>query len=190
MGKIIKNILAVLRGMLFAYFTKFFNFWKVAGGKSLLKYCGVSINAGKNSKLSIGKKVKINRLSTISVLNGGEMLIGDGVGIGSGNSIICHEKIEIGSNTIFGPNVLVYDHDHIYNEKYGVNKKEFKTAPIHIGKNCWIGANVVILKGTTIGDGCVVGAGTVLKGEFPDDSLITQKRTTDIRVIERNKDNE
>ena len=188
MGKFISNGLAILRGAVFAYFAKLFNSGRVTGGKFLLKYCGVSINAGKNSKLILGKKVKMNRLSTISVLNGGAMIIGDGVGIGSGNSIVCHEKIKIGSNTILGPNVLIYDHDHIFNEEYGVNKKEFKTGQISIGDNCWIGANVVILKGTTIGNRCVVGAGSVLKGEYPDDSIITQKRTTDIRVIERDKD--
>lgn len=188
MGKIVKSGFAILRGIVFAYFTKIFNGGRVAGGEFLLKYNGVSIHAGKNSELILGKRVKINRFSTLSVLNGGTMTIGDGVGIGSGNSIVCHEKIKIGSNTILGPNVLIYDHDHVFNEEDGVNKKAFKTAQISIGDNCWIGANVVLLKGTVIGDRCVVGAGTVLKGEFPNDSIITQKRTTDVRMIEREKE--
>ena len=50
------------------------------------------------------------------------------------------------------------------------------TAPVIIGKNCWIGAGTIILKGSQIGDNCVVGAGCVLKGNYADDSLIIQKR--------------
>lgn len=62
----------------------------------------------------------------------------------------------------------------------GVAAKQYKTAPIRIGNNVWIGANCVILRGTVIGDNSVVGAGTVLKGIYPPDSLIVQKRETQV----------
>lgn len=51
---------------------------------------------------------------------------------------------------------------------------------MNIGKNCWIGANTVILRGTTIGDNSVIGAGCVLKGEYPAGAIIIQKRETTI----------
>jgi len=47
-------------------------------------------------------------------------------------------------------------------------------------RNCWIGANTVILRGTTIGDNSVIGAGCVLKGEYPAGAIIIQKRETTI----------
>lgn len=43
---------------------------------------------------------------------------------------------------------------------------------IKIGKNCWIGAKATFLDGTVIGNGCVVAAGAVVKGNFPDNSII------------------
>ena len=52
-----------------------------------------------------------------------------------------------------------------------------------IGKNCWIGANTIILKGTIIGDNCVVGAGCVLKGKYPDSTIIIQKRITETKPL-------
>jgi len=45
-------------------------------------------------------------------------------------------------------------------------------APVHIGKDCWIGANAIILKGTQLGDGSVVAAGAVVTSEVPPKSLM------------------
>ncbi|MBP5395319.1 MAG: hypothetical protein J6Y18_05410 [Candidatus Methanomethylophilaceae archaeon] len=45
-----------------------------------------------------------------------------------------------------------------------------KGAPIKIGEDCWIGANVTILPGVTIGDRCIIGAGSVVTKDVPDDS--------------------
>lgn len=81
---------------------------------------------------------------------------------------------------MLGPNVLIYDHDHDYKAKGGVFSLKYKTTPIVIGNNVWIGANSIILRGTSIGNNCVVGAGCVLKGEYPDNSIIVQKRNTEI----------
>ena len=53
-----------------------------------------------------------------------------------------------------------------------------------IGDNVWIGANSVILRGSVIGSGCVIGAGSVIKGTYPPDSVIIQKRSNE--VMERN----
>lgn len=92
--------------------------------------------------------------------------------------IACHDQIDIGESTEFGPPVYLYDHDHDY--RAGLKENKFKSAPISIGKNCWIGANTVILRGTEIGDNCVVGAGSVIKGKFPSGSVIIQKKVTEI----------
>lgn len=56
-----------------------------------------------------------------------------------------------------------------------------KLRQLKLGKNCWIGANTVILRGTTIGDNCVIGAGSVLKGEYPARTILLQKREQEIR---------
>ncbi len=90
------------------------------------------------------------------------------------------EHILIKAGVEFGPNVLIYDHDHDFRAFGGLKEKKYVCERVEIGQNCWIGANSVILKGTILGDNCVVGAGSVIKGTFKDDSLIYQKRTTTV----------
>lgn len=110
--------------------------------------------------------------------------IGKNVSLNCNNMIVCREEIIIGDDVQLSPNVLIYDHDHDYSVVGGVKTGEYKTSPIKIGNNVWIGANAVILKGTTIGDNCVIGAGSILKGTYPQNSVIVQKRTTTTKFLE------
>ena len=140
----------------------------------------VVLEFNKKSKVSLGKKIRIHSGSKIKVRPGAELIIGDNVKINYYCIIACQDKIEIGSGTEFGPSVYLYDHDHDYKIGLEANSKDekFKKAPIKIGKNCWIGANTVILRGTELGNNCVVAAGSVLKGKFKDNSIIIQKRNS------------
>lgn len=132
----------------------------------------------------LGQRVSTCRgCSLVSV--GGRLIIGPYTSFSENCEVVCHERIEIGSHCMFGPNVCIYDHDHRFNTE-GI-QKGFKTGAIIIESNCWIGANVVILRGTHIGEGCVVGAGTVVKGDIPAHSLVTASRELVIRSIERRR---
>ena len=99
--------------------------------------------------------------------------IGDNVGLGTNGFYGGGGGLTIGSNTIFGNYVSVHPENHNYSDlevlirNQGVNRKG-----ICIGDNCWIGAKVTILDGTNIGNGCIVAAGAVVKGIFPDNVII------------------
>lgn len=142
----------------------------------------VVLEFNKGSKVSLGKKIRVHSGSKIKVRPGSELVIEDNVKINYYCIIACQERIKIGEGTEFGPSVYLYDHDHDYKKGLSANSNEesFKKAPIEIGKNCWIGANTIILRGTTIGDNCVIGAGCVLKGNYPSNSVVVQKRITEI----------
>lgn len=109
--------------------------------------------------------------SKIRVRKQGNLTIGNNLGMSNGCVITCYEKISIGSNVMFGPNVLIYDQDHDYKTTEGIKALKYKTAPIKIGDNVWIGANSIILRGSTIGNNCVIAAGSIVKGEIPENSL-------------------
>ena len=132
------------------------------------------------AKLSIGKRFKMRDGAKIRVRKGAICRIGRNVSVNSNNMIACHESIIIGDNCQFSPNVQIYDHDHDFRSESGIGAMKYKTSPVKIGNNVWIGANTVILRGTEIGDNCVIGAGSVIKGTFPTNSIIVQKRTTDV----------
>ena len=139
-----------------------------------------NIEIGKKAKLTLGKKVKIRSGSKIIVRKCAEVSIGRNTSLNYRCMVVAHEKITIGNDVQVGPNVLFYDHEHDFGEKDGLKNLKYKTEPIEIGNNVWIGANVVILRGTKIGDNCVVGAGSVIKGNFSNNSVIIQERDTKI----------
>ena len=137
------------------------------------------VEVGKKAILSLGKMIRIRSGSKIRVREGARIQIGDNTSLNHGCMIISHEKIIIGKDVQFGPNVLIYDHDHDFRTKNGLKDLKYKTSPIEVGNNVWIGANTVLLRGAKIGDNCVIGAGCIIKGEFPDNTIILQKRETE-----------
>ena len=92
---------------------------------------------------------------------GSVIKIGDGVGM-SGASIVTCSEIEIGEGTMLGANCNIYGTDfHCVDAAERAKQKstaDAPTAPIKIGKRCWLASNVTVLKGVTIGDEAVVGA--------------------------------
>ena len=74
--------------------------------------------------------------------------------------------IYVGDNTLFGPNVTVATAAHPIDPARRAKGYQYNL-PVHIGKNCWIGAGAVILPGVTIGDNTVVGAGSVVTKDLP-----------------------
>ncbi len=99
--------------------------------------------------------------------------------------------ITIGDNVLIGPNVsintplhpLIASERAMYlSEKGYITDKEYGK-PITIGSNCWIAANVTITAGAKIGNNCVIGAGSVVTGEIPDDYLAYGVPAKPIRKI-------
>jgi len=132
--------------------------------------------------LSISGKLSCRNYSYISA-GTGRLTIGKGCFFNQNVSIISMEIITIGENVIIAPNVVIVDHDHDY--RGNDSTREFATGPIMIGNNVWIGANSVILRGTSIGENSVVAAGTVVKGNYPEKALIYQERNTLVKPIIR-----
>jgi maltose O-acetyltransferase len=72
-------------------------------------------------------------------------------------------EIKIGANTIIGPKVVIWAQNHIVTKATELIKNQgHQKSPVTIGKDVWIGASAVILPGITIGDGAVIGAGSVV----------------------------
>ena len=114
--------------------------------------------------------------------------IGTDVCIGANFIIDCQKSITIGENTMFGPNVFITDHDHDYSSENW--RDEYKSEDVVIGNNVWVGANVTILKGTKIGDNSVIGAGSILKGEYkPNCIYYTDRKMVEKEILPRQMEN-
>lgn len=101
----------------------------------------------------------------------GKLILHDGVFINNSCSFNCMERIEIGAGAIMGEGVRFYDHDHVYTAEK-IEKWQWTTAPIRVGRDCWIGSNVTILKGVTIGDNTIIGAGCLIRNDIPANSVV------------------
>lgn len=88
-------------------------------------------------------------------------------------------EVTIGDDCDFGPNVTIVTpiHPMLANERnhimtaQGESKRLCYAKPVHIGNNCWLGANVTVCPGVTVGDNCVIGAGSVLTRDIPSNSF-------------------
>lgn len=128
-------------------------------------------------KIKVGNNVLFRNYCSLTVGNNAQLHLGDSFFMNNYCSINCLEKIEIGENTLFGEGVKLYDHNHEYgfNPDFKVEHQKFKTAPIKIGKNCWLGSNVTVLKGVTIGDNTIIGANCLIYKDIPANSIVKNK---------------
>ena len=83
-----------------------------------------------------------------------------------GLTLVDDTHIYVGDNTMFGPHVTVATAGHPIDPTLRAKEYQYNM-PIHIGKNCWIGAGALILPGVTIGDNTVIGAGSVVTKDIP-----------------------
>jgi acetyltransferase-like isoleucine patch superfamily enzyme len=180
MNRYVRAAVCVPCGILKMAWTKLFHINSFTGPAISLVSPFTEITVDRGAELKIGKRFKMRDGAKIRVRKGSVCIIGNNTSVNSNNMIACHDRIEIGNDVQLSPNVQIYDHDHDFRVEGGVKAGKYKTAPVKIGNNVWIGANTIILRGTELGDNCVVGAGCVVKGKYENDSVIIQKRLTQI----------
>lgn len=106
-----------------------------------------------------GTKVKIYKKGILEV---------EGGYLNSFSRIHCSEYIHLGEGVIIGENVVIRDCDmHCIN-----GKREEISKPIYIGDHVWIGQDSIILKGVKIGNGSVVGAGSIVTKDVPENTIV------------------
>jgi len=129
---------------------------------------GVKINTRVSSNPVIGR----SRTSLMVMAPDARMVIGAHVGM-SGVCICAANAVEIGERTIIGADALITDTDfHSPLPDGGWSNDAVGTsAPVKIGKGCFIGARAIILKGVTLGDGAVVAAGALVTRDVPAEHL-------------------
>ena len=91
---------------------------------------------------------------------------GNGVYANFNLTLVDDSHIYVGDSTMFGPNCVLSTAGHPINPELRELVYQYNM-PIHIGKNCWLGAGVLVMPGVTIGDNTVIGAGSVVTKDIP-----------------------
>lgn len=148
-----------------------------------------------DSQIILGKNVEMISLPNVNILGvchpvmlgtrkkDARIIIGDNVGM-SGTTIVADKEVLIGDNVLIGANVSIVDTDFhptgILDRRYSI---DCDARPIHIGKNVFIGMSSIILKGVTIGDYAVIGAGSVVTKDVPPKAVVAGNPAKVIKFI-------
>jgi acetyltransferase-like isoleucine patch superfamily enzyme len=133
-------------------------------GQTQLTASPCSLTITRNARLVINGNVTVFRGTRIVVCDDAELEIGDNTVISFESTIMCWKRITIGSNCLISWTTSILDgnaHELIVG---GVPRPRLR--PVHIGDNVWFGVGVIVI-GTTIGDGSVVAAGSVVTSDIP-----------------------
>jgi acetyltransferase-like isoleucine patch superfamily enzyme len=152
--------------------------YQLSAGKNLILDDNVSINALSANGIKLGDHVSIARDSIlfctgIIAQKGTGITIGDRTGIGARAFIGGQGGVIIGSDVITGPNIQIFSENHNFNDSsLTIKEQGVSRQPTVIGNNCWLGGGITILAGVTIGDGCVIAAGSVVTKSVPPNSIV------------------
>lgn len=181
--------MSLIYGML-----RFLTFKKVFVHPTAIIKCSSKIHFGENlnierecyidalsiNGLTIGNNVSFGYKTCLRISGsmgkiGTGITIGNNVGLGTHGYYGCGVgSLTIGNDCIFGNYVSIHPENHNYTDPHIPIRLQGVTSVggVIIGTNCWIGAKVTILDDTKIGNGCIIAAGAVVKGEFPDNVII------------------
>lgn len=153
---------------------------------------GVTIIARKGSEITIAPRAQLEeRVYLDTEKAGGYIHIGERVYIGTGTTLFGHKGLEIGDFSLLAQNITLTPYSHRYadpersiREQGGIDKK------VVIGRDCYIGLGVCIVYSGDIGDGSIVGAGSVVVKPIPPYSVAVGCPAKVIKMREKGSDKE
>ncbi len=120
------------------------------------------------SQTLAGRPEGLRIYPSVAIHYPGNVRLGDRVVLNRGVVISAPVAITVEAQALVGPYVVINSGDHRYDDpERAIRGQGHRTAPIRLGRGCWVGAHAVVLRGVTIGEGAVVGAGAVVTRDLP-----------------------
>jgi acetyltransferase-like isoleucine patch superfamily enzyme len=179
---------------------------EIGPGAVILPSLNIEIRAGEKARrVTIGQGSVMGCHITLE-REVGNVVVKDNTYISTGTHLICAQEITIGSNVLIAWGCTIIDHDShslnwhereedVKSWREGLlaqgknaaamlkNWRNVSMAPIHVEDKAWIGFNVIVLKGVTIGEGAVVGAASVVTKDVPAWTLVAGNPAKIIREL-------
>lgn len=168
----IESISAIMRGY---FLSRYFENYE------RIYVFGETIIEKRNSKIWVEKNVTLNdkvKLAVLGLNKPASLTIGRSTWIGTRVEIHCADNIKIGANCKIGWDSIIMDRDY-----HGINNDAENTKPVIIEDNVWICCRAIILKGVRIGEGAIVGAGSVVTKDVTPHTVVGGNPARIIKVI-------
>lgn len=135
-----------------------------------------------SDRLHLGTGISFRNGFIVNCGSNGKVSIGNDCFFNNGCSINSHNNVIIGNDCLFGEGVKIYDHDHCFADiNSPIRDQGFTEGQVKIGDGCWIGSNVVILRDADVGEGSIIGAGSIVKGAVPPFTVLVCKHALSMR---------
>jgi acetyltransferase-like isoleucine patch superfamily enzyme len=124
-------------------------------------------------RATLGRGVAIS--PTASFANAHNLVIGDHVHIGANCTLWAGHgtaRILVGEHALFAPGVMITAANYRFNDGAPVSRQLMNEADVVIGRDVWLGYGCVVLPGVTVGDGAILGAGTVVREDVPPRAIV------------------
>jgi len=158
----------------------------VKTGEAIILYGFPRVNLANGGKIVIGDNVAMcstckgnplgvnHRVILSAVKPESEIIIGNDTGM-SGTTICAAKSVKIGNNCLIGANVTITDYDFHpvkpVGRRYNTNADDIGCVPVIVEDNVWLGMNVVVLKGVTVGQNSVIAAGSIITKSIPPNCI-------------------
>ncbi len=146
---------------------------------------GNVLEALRDGRLQIGANTLFEPDVWITIADAATVRIGEGTFLNIAVMVAAHEHVEIGSHCMLANGCFVTDANHRFDDPdrpvpwQGFTSK----GPTRIGDNVWLGANVVVTSGVTIGERCVIGANSVVTQDIPPFSIAAGAPAKVLRAV-------
>lgn len=118
----------------------------------LFAECGTGVNVHRGASFGSGRNVRAGNHANLGL----NVLINGRGGV------------FLGEHVLMGPDIIIYTGTHTFADpNTPIQRQPMQYAPVKIGRDVWLGARVIVLPGVTVGDGCVVGANSVVTNDLP-----------------------
>ncbi len=145
----------------------------------------VELRIKDNSSIIIGDNVVIDNGVRLLSANDAKLIIGDGTRIGKNTIFNAGENIIVGDNCLISGNVSINSSTHSFKVKNSIYKNQYKHKKISLGKNVWVGANVIILPGVSIGEDSILDANLIINFDVESMNIVKNKQQIDVSKINK-----
>lgn len=180
LGDLLKKVIGYLRGQTLKLRIKTTGPVKQYGRMKVVKRNGY-IEIGSRSAVWPGVKIEAtsvfeNKTATVK--------IGRRCNLGDNLQIHCADSVTIGDNVGIAWDVIIMDHNYHSITGFAEGEPDLDPRPVVIGNRVWLGIRTIVLKGVHIGDGCIIGAGSVVTRDIPPNTLAAGNPAKPIKTIQ------